>query len=55
MDIEDVIHTHTHRIQYRHKKNETLPSVIARMDLEAMTLSEISQRERQIAYDLTYI
>lgn len=53
MDIEDVIHTH--RIRYRHKKNDTLPFVIARIDLEAMSLSEISQRERQIAYaSLTY-
>ena len=33
-------------IQYRHKENETLPFVLARMDLEAMTLSEISQREK---------
>ena len=40
-------HTHTHRgILLSHKKNEILPFVIARMDLEGIMLSEISQSQK---------
>lgn len=38
------------------EKNDILPFGIMLMDLEGVTLSEISQdRERQIPYDFTYI
>ena len=37
------------------KKNETLPLATAWMDLKGIVLSEISQTERQILYDLSYI
>ena len=36
------------------KKNEILPFVTLCMDLEGIMLSEISDRERQILYALTY-
>ena len=37
------------------KKNKILPFVSTRMDLEGKMLSEISQKERQILSDLTYM
>ena len=37
------------------KKNEILPFAATWMDLEGIMLSEISQRERQILYDITYM
>ena len=38
------------------RKKELLPFVTARIELESIMLSEISQavRDRQIAYDLTF-
>ena len=35
------------------KKNEIMPFAATRMDLEGMMLSEMSDRERQISYDIT--
>ena len=35
------------------KKNEILSSVVIRIDLEVIILSEVSQEE-QISYDITY-
>ena len=35
------------------KKNEIMPSAAAWMELEIITLSEVSQTERQISYDNT--
>ena len=35
------------------KKKEILPTVTLWMDLEGIMLSELSDRERQILYDLT--
>jgi len=37
------------------KKNEILPFVATWMDLEGIILKEISDRERQILYDITYM
>ena len=37
------------------KKNEVMPFVSTWMQLEIITLSEVSQRERQISRDITYV
>ena len=37
------------------KKNEIMPFAATWMILEGMMLSEMSDRERQILYDITYI
>ena len=36
-------------------KNEIFPFAATWMDLEIIILSEISQKEKQILYDITYI
>ena len=36
------------------KKNNIMPFAATWMELETLILSEISQRERQIPYDITY-
>ena len=36
------------------KKDEILPSATTQMDLEGIMLSEMSDREREIPYDLTH-
>ena len=38
-----------------HKKNEILPYVPMWMDSEGVVLSEMSDRERQLLYDLSHI
>ena len=47
-------HTHSHRVLLSHKKEQNLPSVTTRMDLEGIMLSEINQTERQILYAIIY-
>ena len=37
------------------KKNEIIPFAATQMDLEIIILSEVSQTERQIAYDITHM
>ena len=37
------------------KKNEILPFATTWLDLEDIMLSEISQTEKQILYDITYM
>ena len=37
------------------KKNEILPFAITWMELECIMLSKISQSEKEIAYDFTYV
>ena len=37
------------------KKNELMPFVSTWMDLEIIILSEVSQTERQISYEITYM
>ena len=56
-------HTQTHTHTYTHtidsysaiKRNEILPFAATWMDLENIILSEVSQMERQILYDTTYL
>ena len=38
-----------------HKKYEIMPFAAAWMDLEIITLSEISQKEKDIPYNITYV
>ena len=48
---------YTHMIEYylAIKKNGTLPSAVTWMDLKGIMLREVmSERERQILYDVTY-
>ena len=61
MDKEDVVHTHTHTLEYHtgHKK-EGILAIYNNMDgwkeTEGIMLSEIkSDRERQIPHDFTYM
>ena len=37
------------------EKNEIMPFAATWMDLEIIILSKVSQRERQIPYDITYV
>ena len=37
------------------KKNDIMPFAATWMKLETLILGEMSERERQISYDLTYI
>ena len=37
------------------KKDDIMPFVATWMELETLILSEISQKEKQIPYDITYI
>ena len=37
------------------KKNKIMPLAATWMDLEIITLSEVSQKERDIPYDITYM
>ena len=37
-----------------HKKNEIMPFATTWMQLEIIILNEMSERERQIPYDITY-
>ena len=55
MDKEDVahiyiyiyIHTHTHTMEYYSiKRNEIMPFAATWMDLEIITLSEVTQKEK---------
>ena len=51
------VYTQTHTMEYYSaiKRNEIVPFAATWMDLEGITLSEISQTERQILYDVTYV
>ena len=53
MQKEDGVYT-CNGILFSHK-NETMLSVATWMELEIITLSEISQTEKEISYDITYI
>ena len=50
MDKNGIVYIHTAM-----KKNDILPFVTTWMDLEGILVSEVSQRERQIPYDLAYM
>ena len=45
MDKEDVVHIHNGILAI--KKNEIMPFVVTRMDLEIVILSEVSQTEKE--------
>ena len=50
-----MVHIHN-GILLSHKKNKIMPFVATWMDLEIITLREVSQkRERQIPYAITYM
>ena len=40
---------------FNHKNNEIMSFAATRMDLEMIIHSEVSQRQRQISYGITYI
>ena len=43
------------RILLKYKKERVMPFAAPWMDLEIIILSEVSQTERQISYDINYI
>ena len=50
-------HTHTHIMEYYSaiKNNEIMPLTTTQMNLKAIMINEMSTRERQILYDITYM
>ena len=44
-----------HGILLTHKKIEIMPFAATWMDLEIIILCEVSDRERYISYDITYM
>ena len=53
-------HTHTHTqkktgILLNHEKNEIMPFAAIQMELDIITLSEVSHREKKTPYDITHI
>ena len=56
MDTEDVVYIiWTMEYYSAVKKNEILPFATSWMDLEGIMLNEMSDRERQTLYDITYM
>ena len=53
LDKEDTVYIYTMEYYSAMKKNEMLPFAATWMDLEIITLSEVSQR--QMSYDITYM
>jgi len=49
-----VVHIHN-GILLSHKKDKIVPFAATWMEVEILILTEVSQRERQIPYDITYI
>ena len=54
MKKENVSYTYTMEYCLAFKKRETLPFATTWMNLECIMLSEISQTQRQILYNLAY-
>ena len=54
MDKENVVHTYN-GILLSYKKNEMTSCAATWMDLEIFILNEVSQKERQIPYNITYM
>ena len=54
MDKEDVVHIYA-EILFSHKKDKIMPFVAIWMDLDIIMLSTMTERERQIPYDITYM
>ena len=57
-DKEDIVRTHTHTHTQGHystiKKNKTMPFAATWMDLEIITLSEISQAEKDKYFIISF-
>ena len=51
---EDVVHIYN-GILLSHKHNEIMPIIATWMQLENLILSEVSQTEKKIPYDITYM
>ena len=54
MDKEDVAHIYNGML-LSHRKNAIMPFAATWMDLECIMFCEISQKEGQILYDITYM
>ena len=56
MDIEDVVHTHTHTLEY-YSAIKTMNAICSNMDgpRDYHTKRSKSERESQIPYDITYM
>ena len=54
MDKEDVVHIYN-GILCSHKKKEIMAFAPTWMGLQIIILREVSQKERQIPYDITYM
>ena len=54
MHKEDVVHRHTMEYYSATKMNEIMPSASVWMQLEMITLGEVSQKEEVIPYVITY-
>ena len=50
-------HTQTHIVEYDSavKKNEIMPLKTTQMNVKGIMINEMSTRERQILYDITYM
>ena len=59
MDKEDVlyIYVYIYKMEYYSaiKRNDIMPFAATRKDLEIIILSEVSQRKRQISYDIPFM
>ena len=57
MDKEDVVHIRTqcNEIVLSHEKNEIMPFAATWMQLQIIILSEVSQKEKDIPHDNTYM
>ena len=55
MDKEDIAYIYTKEYYLDIKKNEILPFAVTWMNLENIMLSEMSERERCILHDITYM
>ena len=53
MDEDDYIYIYIMEYYSVIKKNEIMPFAATWMDLDMIILSEVSQTERQISYDIT--
>ena len=49
--------THTHTMEYYSatKKNEIIPFATTWMDLEIIILSDVSQTEKEMSYNITHM
>ena len=55
MDLEDVIYIYKMECYSAMKKNKIMPFAATWMEPETLILSEVSQKEKEIPCDITYI